>query len=262
MDILPTVFDSISHFGPIARCVDDVALFMSVAHGPDDRDIQSLTELLPLDVPLRHADPGTKIALSVDLGFFAVDPDIEANVRRAADALRGRGLIVEEVELGWTREITDAWFSYWAVAQAAAFGHLLDGFRDRMDPELVNLMEKGFAMRAVEFKRLEEVRTRQWASLAAVFSNHAALLCPTTALPAPAVGMDDSDFDWSDDAGRYHGLDMTCPFNNVGQCPAISLPSGRTSAGLPTGVQLVGRRYQDVELLRIAATLEAALGVR
>src|SRR4029079_9688453 len=130
---------------------------------------------------------------------------------------------------------------------------------DEMDPELVRLMDKGRAMSAVDFKRLERVRTRQWESLARVFVDHVAVLCPTTAVPAPLVEMDDTDFDWSDEAGRYHGLDMTCPFNNVGQCPAVSGPSGPTAAGLPIGAQLVGRRYQDVELLQIAAALEQAM---
>jgi Asp-tRNA(Asn)/Glu-tRNA(Gln) amidotransferase A subunit family amidase len=259
MDILPTVFDSISHFGPLARCVDDAALFTSVAHGPDDRDIQSLMDRLRFEIPLQRDAGGKRIALSADLGFFAVDGEVRRNLCHAADALRERGFVVQEVDLGWTREVTDAWFAYWAVAQAASFGHLLDSFREAMDPELVRLMDKGLAMGAVDFKRLETVRTRQWHSLARVFADHEALLCPTTAVPAPPVGMDDSDFDWSDEAGRYHGLDMTCPFNNVGQCPAISVPSGRTAAGLPTGAQLVGRRYQDVELLQTAAALEDAL---
>ena len=259
MDILPTVFDSISHFGALARCVDDAALFLSVAHGPDDRDIQSLMDRLKMEIPLPRDPRGKKIAMSVDLGFYSVDAEVERNLLHAANALRKRGFVVDEVELGWTREITDAWFDYWAVFQAASFGHLLEKFREEMDPKLVRLMDKGLAMGAVDFKRLEIVRTRQWESLARVLGDYVALLCPTTAVPAPPVGMDDTDFDWSDEAGRYHGLDMTCPFNNVGQCPAISVPSGQTAAGLPTGAQLVGRRYQDVELLQCAAALEEAM---
>lgn len=259
MDILPTVFDSISHFGALARCVDDAALFLSVTHGPDDRDIQSLPERLKIGIPLPRDPRGKRVAVSVDLGFYSVDAEVERNLVCAADALRERGFVVDEVEVGWSREITDAWLAYWAVFQAASFGHLLEKFRDEMDPELVRLMDKGLAMSAVDFKRLERVRTRQWESLTRILADHVALLCPTTAVPAPSVEMDDADFDWSDEAGRYHGLDMTCPFNNVGQCPAISVPSGQTAAGLPTGAQLVGRRYQDIELLQIAAALEEAM---
>ena len=197
--------------------------------------------------------------MSVDLGFYCVDADVERNVRHTADALRELGLVVDEVQIRWTREITDAWFAHWAVFQAASFGHVLEKYREDMDPELVCLMDKGLAMSAVDFKRLEAVRTRQWESLSRVFADYDALLCPTTAIPAPPVGMDDTDFDWSDEMRRYHGFDMTCPFNNVGQCPAISIPNGHTAGGLPTGAQLVGRRYRDVELLETAVVLEDAI---
>jgi Asp-tRNA(Asn)/Glu-tRNA(Gln) amidotransferase A subunit family amidase len=89
-----------------------------------------------------------------------------------------------------------------------------------------------------------------------------ALLCPTTAKVAPDTGLTDGDFCTTDAQGRYAGLDMTCPFNFIGQCPAISLPSGFGLSGLPTGAQLVGRRFDDAGLLRVARALERALDLR
>ena len=126
-----------------------------------------------------------------------------------------------------------------------------------MDPDLVRLMERGMAVKAVDFKRLEIIRTRQWHELCRAFGDFDALLYPTMALPAPPVGLDDSDFDGDDDEGRYQGLDMTCPFNNIAQCPALSVPSGFTTNGLPTGLQIVGHRFDDLTVLRIGAALEA-----
>ncbi|MEN8196396.1 MAG: amidase family protein, partial [Pseudomonadota bacterium] len=82
------------------------------------------------------------------------------------------------------------------------------------------------------------------------------LLCPTMALPAQPANGSDSDYDRVDEAGRYHALDMTCVFNNVAQCPALSVPAGFTSAGLPVGMQIVTPRFADVEALKIGATLE------
>jgi Asp-tRNA(Asn)/Glu-tRNA(Gln) amidotransferase A subunit family amidase len=78
------------------------------------------------------------------------------------------------------------------------------------------------------------------------------------ALPAPLVGGKDSDYDSNDDAGRYQGLDMTCTLNFVSQCPAVSVPSGFTAGGLPTGLQIVGRRYDEATVLRVAGALEVA----
>jgi Asp-tRNA(Asn)/Glu-tRNA(Gln) amidotransferase A subunit family amidase len=258
MDILPTVFDSISHFGPLARTVGDAALFLATAQGPDDRDIQSISPGIEVPVPPPTDVRGLRLALSIDIGFYAVDQEVEANTRAAAAALADVGAVVEEVEIAWTKEIVDVWYDYWGVLLAAAFADHLEAFRDKMDPLVVGLIEAGLALDAVAFKRIEAVRTAQWRELTHIFRNHDALLCPTMALPAPPVGGSEAAYGRVDAQGRYHGLDMTSPFNNVGQCPALSVPSGFTAAGLPTALQIVGRRFDDVGALRIGAALEAA----
>ncbi len=261
MDIVGTVFDSISHFGPLARSVDDAALFMDVTAGPSAADIQSLpreTQALS-SLP---ADPRAwRVALSIDLGYYAVDGEVEKAVRTAGDALAALGAAVEEVELGWSRAVNDAWFAYWGVFLAAAFGAHLDAHRERMDPNVVALIEAGSAMSAVDFKRLEWVRTAQWQKLAGVLAEHHVLLCPTMSEPAPPLGGSDSDWGHEDAAGLYHGLDMTCPFNFVAQCPVLSLPVGFSDAGLPVGAQIAGRRFEDRAVLEVGRRLPAELGL-
>ena len=260
MDILPTAFDSISHFGPLARTVEDAALFLSVTQGAHDADIRSLGGSPDYGDLRPDSLRGRRIALSVDLGFYAVDTEVEANTRNAADMLRELGAQVEEIHLDWNRRVVDAWFAYWGVFLAASFGNLRAEHASRMDPEVLRLMAEGDRMGAVEFKRLEVIFTEQWKELAAVFESFEALVCPTMALPAPEVGREDSDFDWEDESGRFHGLDMTCPFNNVAPCPALSVPSGFTRNGLPTGLQIVGRRHDDRGVLEIGAALEPLIG--
>ena len=259
MDILPTVFDSISHFGPLARTVDDAALFLAATQGPDDRDIQSLPAL-QVTVPVPRGVRGLRLALSLDLGYYRVDAEVANTVRDAANLLADAGALVDEVDLAWSREINDAWTRYWEVFLAACFGDRLAEHRNRMDPRVVELIERGFATTAVEFKRLEEVRTRQWQSLAAAFRRHDVLICPTMARPAPSIDLADGHFDRTDCEGRYDGLDMTCPFNFVPQCPALSVPVGTTREGLPIGLQVVGRRFDDPAVLGIGATLEDLIG--
>ena len=256
MDILPTVFDNISHFGPLTRTIGDASMFMAAASGPYELDIMSLKDEVNFMAPPPSSLTGKRFALSLDLGFMAVNPEVEARVREAATALSEAGAIIEEIDLGWTKEAVDCWFQYWGVYLAACFADRLGEYRDAMDPEVVKLLDAGLALDAVTFKRTEFVRTEQWRKLVRVFEQYDALLCPTMAQPAQPAENNDSDYVWVDEQGRYHALDMTCVFNNVGHCPALSVPAGFTSAGLPVGLQIVTPRFADLQALGIGAALE------
>jgi len=256
MDILPWVFDSISHFGPLARTVDDAAMFLRVTEGPLERDIRSQIAPLPLPDPLDGDVRGLRVALSVDLGFYAVDSEVEANLRAVAGALSDAGAIVEQVAIPWTPEMSTAWSAMWGVYLAAAFPDALRDFRDKMDPDLVAIMDEGRRMDAVTFKNLERVRSQQWYGIADVFERYDALLCPTMAQPAPPAEHRDADYEEIDENGRLHGLDMTAVFNNIAECPALSVPSGWTADGLPTAAQIVGRRFDDPTVMRIGKAVE------
>ena len=256
--ILPSMFDSLSHFGPLARTIDDAALFLDITQGPDERDIQSLKPRINFPHPIPGSVRGWRLALSVDLGFLYVDPEVEAAVRYAATTLAEQGAVIEEVDLGWTKEMNDAWIDHWRVYLAAFFGDKLAEYRDKMDPNVVALIEAGLKMGAVEFKRIEFVRTEMWRKLSPILQRCHALLCPTMAHAAPKVGGKDTEYDWVDEKGRFHGLDITSVFNFVSQCPALSVPAGMTPQGLPIGLQIVGRRYEDLAALTIGKALEMA----
>lgn len=258
MDILPSLFDNISHFGPLARSIDDAALFLAVAQGPDERDIQSIGTALEIPQPIPADIEGRRLALSLDLGCYAVHPEIEANARAAAQALRDMGASVEEVALPWSVEVDRAWTAMWRVFMAAYFGQHLEQWRDKMDPAVVQLIEAGFAMSAVDYKRLEIVRSRQWGDLANVLSRFDALLAPTMAQPPAPVEDKANEKPSIDSQGRLLSRSMTEPFNLVGQCPALSVPSGFTGEGLPTAISICGRRYDDLTVLKIGAALEQA----
>jgi Asp-tRNA(Asn)/Glu-tRNA(Gln) amidotransferase A subunit family amidase len=256
MDILPTVFDSISHFGPLTRTVEDAALFLAVTAGPHARDIQSLPEGPDPRARLEEDVRGKRLAYSPDLGFFAVQPDVRREVEAALAALTDAGAIVEEVALPWDRSVVEDWALNWGVLLAACFGQHLEAFRGRMTPAVVDLIEQGLRVDAVTLRRLEFARTRRWHELAHLFERHEVLLCPTMARTAPPVGGRDDDFALEDTEGRLLGLDMTAPFNFTAQCPALSVPAGWSDDGLPVGLQIVGRRFDDAGVLAIGAALE------
>ncbi len=256
MTVLPTVFDNISHFGPLARTIDDAAMFLAAAQGPFERDIMSIQT--PLDIPASISGDvaGMTIALDMDIGFYAVDDEVAANVMACVDVLRDAGATVEEVDLGWTREVADAWNDYWTVYLAAFFEQHLDERRDDLDPTIASMFDHARKIDAITFKRLEFVRTKQWHSLCDVFERYDALLCPTNPIPAPPAEDTDAAHSGETSDGKLLSTDMTLAFNNVAHCPALSVPSGWTKGGLPTGLQIVGHRFDDLTALRIGAAVE------
>jgi Asp-tRNA(Asn)/Glu-tRNA(Gln) amidotransferase A subunit family amidase len=142
---------------------------------------------------------------------------------------------------------------------SAFFGHEVERYRDSMDPAVVAMIERGRNMGATAYKQVELLRTAMWRDLAALFERYEALLCPTCAVTAPQVTDTDDDYVATLPDGRYKGLDVTCPFNMVPQLPALSLPVGVAEDGLPVGLQIVGRRFADEQVLSIAAAMEALM---
>lgn len=261
MDIIDTVYDSISHFGPLARTIDDAALFIDVTQGTTPVDIQTIPRCdIPIPTPTEIRN--LKIAIDVDLGFYAVHPGVEANLWQVVDALRDGGAIVEEVDLGWEKRLQDIWYQGWLVYLAAAFkAHFGDSFeekRDLMDPHLASRIEEGFKLDAVTVRMWEFERTQYWQSLANVLERHDALLCPTVPITAPSNEANDLDFDHIDSSGKVQGSDMTTIFNCFSQCPALSVPSGFVN-GMPTAAQIITRKWDDPLALRIGAAIEAAM---
>lgn len=257
IEITDNVFDHISHLGPLSRSVADAALFLSVTEGPDEADIQSQLCPTPIPATLPTDCRGLRLAISPDLGFYNVDQVILDNLRRSADALRDAGAVVEWVDLDWPASYATDWGLYWGVFLAAQYGHLLRDHRHDMDPDLVAIIEAGLRQDAVTIERGALGRTRQWRDMARLFETHDALLCPTMARVAPPVTGRDAEYEARDAAGRLNGLEMTAIFNNVSACPAIAVPNWQRADGLPTSIQIVGRRFDDPTVLRIAASLEA-----
>ena len=259
MDTLPGLFDLMSHHGPLARTADDARLFLLAAQGPDDADILSVPCPLDLRSPVEASVGGLRLALSIDLGCWAVDPAVEAAVRRAAAALADAGALVDEVDVTVTVKDNEVWNDLWAVFMATYYGRYVEEFAARMDPDVLRLIERGNALSAVQLKQLELERTALWRRIAGVLAGHDAILCPTMATgPSPAAKADQPKLDPPPD-GRYHAADMTGIFNLVAPCPALSVPCGWDAERLPVGLQVVGRRWREDTVLRIGRAVEAAL---
>lgn len=248
--------------GPMGRSVADVALLQNVIAGPHATDQASLRPAYVLPTPNGALAAGMSVALCVNLGDYSVDPAIEANTRAAADALRSAGVIVDEVSLPWTRNqvIEAAW---------AHFGGIMGPFITEIagaNSDLLMPYTLDFAKRAAQADSFAEglvYEAALYEPLGRLLEKYDALLCPTLATqgmaadfadPAGLIDVGSEQVNWIESA-------LTVPFNVVGRVPVLSVPSGIAPNGVPTGVQIVGRSYDDATVFTLGAALERTLAL-
>lgn len=262
MDVLPGLFDSLSHHGPLASSVDDARLFLACTQGPDESDPLSVTTPLDLSRPTRADIRGMRFGLSVDLGTWWVHPEIAAAVSAAAGALEDAGAVVEPIDVRFGEEDELLWIRLWGVFMSGYFGHLIEDHHDELDPDVVRLIGLGNSMSATEVKQLEIQRSDVWKRMARALAGRDALLCPTMATPPLPASKADRVREQRPDDDRYHAPDMTSIFNLVGQCPAMSIPCGTHTeepySGLPIGLQVIGHRWREDIVLRVGQAVEEA----
>lgn len=242
--------------GPMGRSVADVALLQNVISGPWVGDAASLREVVAVSGEVGSLD-GIRIALCLDLGGYEVDPVVEANTRAVAAALVAAGATVDHVELPWgpERVLETAWPHFGAV-MGPFIESVIEG--DPARAEQLMPYTRAFAASAansggyVDGLVAESAFYRPFAELMAGYD---ALVCPTIATTGFAA-----DEPSTDSAAIFSKL-MTLPFNVIGRVPVLAVPSGIAGNGVPTGVQIVGRTFDDATVFRVGAALEQELGL-
>ncbi len=243
--------------GPIARSVRDAALMMNVIAQPDVRDWLAL----PADGRnylrgLEDGVRGLRVAVSADLGYSPyVDPEIERIFRGAAESFAGLGANVEEAspEFGDPLPSYDLFFP---VVAAALIRSLVPAGRlEELAPTTRRLLDTAANIHALDYTRALDERRRVAVALARFHAHYDLLLTPTD-----VVQPFDAHLELPPECEKF-GSEMwettTFPFNYSGQ-PAASVLCGFTAAGLPVGMQIVGRRHDDAGVLRAARAFERA----
>ena len=249
----PDGFANNSFIGPIARTIADARLMLSVIEGPDARDP------FAVGVPARPAPKTLRIGWAARVGNALLDPEIEALAEAAAHQL---GAELRPVELDFVAE-EEAFLVTLQASLAGRFGRQLAHGRARMDASLVETIERGMRRTAAELLDAAQRRTVLFRRMARLFEEIDVLATPTISAPPPATGLDPfAPFAVGNGAGeaghiRAAWYPYTYPFNLTGH-PALAVPAGRTAAGLPASLQLVGRWHEDTLLLDVAEHLERA----
>ena len=258
----PYNLDRYCHDGPLARTVADCALFENVLAGPHPLDVTSLRP--KIEVPL---DPegisGMRIALSTDLGAWDVDEEIRANTRAVGAALEEAGAVVEEVSIPWVlEEIATVSRRHFGAIFGAQIGEAAAAFGDQLCDYSLAWAEEAaeVALSPGAFLRGLEGEQRIWEPLGRLFETFDVLIGPTWAVPGIPAGdsMLGTLFEGGGPNDRQYSVMMTTPFNVLSPCPVLAVPSGFTSNGVPSGVQIAGRTYEDVSVFRVGAAVERA----
>ncbi|PYM05397.1 MAG: amidase [Candidatus Rokuibacteriota bacterium] len=253
----PSAAWSLSHVGPMTRTVKDAALMMNVCAGPDERDVYSLPAA-PVDYvrALKGSLRGLRVAYSDSLGYAKIlDPEVRAATAQAARVFREFGCRVEEVNPGWPSPF-EAWRPIFAGGIAARLAPYL-GERDKIDAGLLRIIDETLKASPTVYVQAWFDRLAWWQHPRQFFAKYDLLLTPTLACPAFKVGLDNATEIAGKPVPEWAWTPFTYPFNLTGQ-PASSVPCGFTASGLPIGLQLVGRRFDDVTVLRASAAFEAA----
>ena len=257
--------ESLIHFGPMTRSVDDAAVMQNITSGPHPDDMCSIRP--KYEIP-SNFEPvkGWNIAFSMDLGYFEVDEEVQKNTRNALEIFKNLGAKVTEVDVGWNLSSLDAWCTLWEGAFWGLQQDLYPRWKYEIDGFVREILERGSRHSAGRYYRSHMVRGEMYQKLGPILDKYDILICPTTALPGIPADHDVERTDFkingkpltiSNRPGDIYVQWQLCyPFNLVPECPVATVPSGFASSGIPTGIQIVGRTFDDLSVFRAAKDYE------
>jgi aspartyl-tRNA(Asn)/glutamyl-tRNA(Gln) amidotransferase subunit A len=245
----------LSHAGPMTRTVRDAALMLNVIAGADDRDRFSLPTSHPDYLKAVEGDiRPIRMAWSSDLGFAVVDPQVRQITGEAVKAFSELGCHVEETHPNFDNpgELFQHFFY-------VNIGAMLQGYpksEDQIDPQLLANIHEVREVSGQDYARSILRRSAIFDTIRHLFATYELLLCPTVAVPPFGLGLEGPTQIAGRTVDRRAWLALTPLFNLTGQ-PAATVPCGFSSDGLPIGLQIVGRRFDEATVLHASAAFEA-----
>ena len=242
--------------GPMARTVEDIALFMAAASGPDPRVPVSIEESGKVFATPLDADwMGVPLAWSDDLGGLPIDPEVTAALQPAKRVLTELGFAVTDASPDFTGA-EESFQVFRAYNYAREFGQAIATHPDSYKDTIVWNTEQGLRLTASDLGQAAEARTRLFNRVGAFLETHRFLALPTAAVPPFAV---EDEYPTQIDGqpmDNYTSWFASCYYISAIGLPAISVPAGFTDSGLPIGLQIVGRHHADLDVLRAAFALQ------
>jgi amidase len=248
--------------GPMARNVEDLALLLDAMTGEHPADPRSLPALArPFRETMKQQPKPRRVAYSATLGITPVDPQVARITRAAAERLAGEGVVVEDAHPDLA-EVHECFHVLRAFDFCMTKAALLRTKRDLLKPEIIWNIEEGLKLTMADIERAEAQRVTLAARMLAFFEKYDLLLTPATIVAAFPVEQRyltecagqkfDNYIEWLTIASA---ITLAC-------CPALSLPCGFTTEGLPVGLQVVAPPRAEARVLAGAKLLEDLLGLK
>jgi amidase len=255
-------FDSLWVEGPMARQVGDIALMLDAMAALSSHD--PLSRPAPpggYQASMRRARPPKRLGFSVNLGLRSIDPEVATICATAVQGLKALHGIEEGAAPDFSGAI-DCFQVLRALMFAGVRGGLIPAERNRINPDIVWNLEKGLNLSGREIIAAQRAREALFHRVARFFDDFDLLICPTVAVPPfPVEHRYPTEIAGEKLTTYIDWMFLTFAITLTG-CPAISLPCGLTSDGLPIGLQLVGRPHGDAQLLGMAKFLEEVLAFK
>ncbi|MGW4204227.1 amidase [Streptomyces sp. NPDC004726] len=270
--IRPNAFGGVNpfvHEGMITRTVRDAAVGLGALAGADPRDPFSWGAPTDFSAFLGREVRNWRIAYSPDFGTYPVDPEVAAVVAEAVRVFERAGASVEKIDMDFGlshRELTDLFYRIIAVSNMDAVYNLkeqgvdlLGAHAADMPRELHESVETGARLTGLDFVRDQAQRSHVYDVLQNVFTDYQLLLTPTVGVTAVANTTDGDTKGPTEINGEpvspLLGWCLTYIMNMTGN-PAASVPAGLTAQGMPVGLQIIGRRQHDADVLAASAVFE------
>ena len=247
---------TLSVVGPIVRYVSDAALMLDAMKGSFEGDRFSLPKdnINYLD-HINEKPKKLKIGYNYDLGYAKViNNEVEKAVHKSVEKFESLGWEIEEAIIKGV-DPSRAFSAIWLVTFGYELEPYLKDWRDKMDPNLVTWIEAGLRFPASILPQAMKTRLNFYQSIFNSLKNYDLLVTPTTAVPAFDLGIDSP--------AKIEGINVeptawapfTFPFNFTGQ-PTASIPCGWTNDNLPIGMQIVGKRFEELLILQVSKAFE------
>jgi Asp-tRNA(Asn)/Glu-tRNA(Gln) amidotransferase A subunit family amidase len=251
-----SAFGWIGVCGPMARTIGDVRAFFSVMAGPEAYD--ALTAPISAEATTTKTTRGMRIGVLQSDAFPRVTPETEAAVEKAARLLAEQGFVVEEFRLENMQRMLELWWFFFGTVIGELFQGVVSGREDLLSPifrEYLEVSRANGPMKMEEFVTKCAARDHERGSVLKAMENVPVLLSPVCAGAAFRHG----EGNWKPGTG-YRETMRHAQWLNLTGFPGISLPMEESAEGLPIGVQLIGRPYEEELLLDVAERLEEARG--